>query len=57
MFINQKNCSCKLKKLSHVFDDEVVKNTKFNTLKTKLNNLDQKIPDATTLIHINKKKT
>ena len=26
---------------------------KFNTLKTKVNNLDKKIPDATTLIHIN----
>ena len=36
-----------LKKLSTVVDNEVVKNTKFNTLKTKVNNL------ATTLIHIN----
>ena len=33
--------------------NEVVKNTKFNTLKTKANNLDKRIPDATTLIHIN----
>ena len=31
----------------------VVKNTKFNTLKTKVNNSEMKIPDATTLIHIN----
>ena len=31
----------------------VVKNTKFNTLKTKVNNSETKIPDATTLIHIN----
>ena len=31
---------------------EVVNNTKFNTLKTKVNSLEKKIPDATTLIHI-----
>ena len=36
-----------------VVDNEVVKNTKFNTLKTKVNNLEKKIPDATTIIHIN----
>ena len=41
-----------LKKLSDVVDN-VVKNTKFNTLKTKVNTLGKKIPDATTLIHIN----
>ena len=29
-----------------------MKNTKFNTLKTKVNELDKKIPDGTTLIHI-----
>ena len=34
-------------------DYEVVKNTKFNTLKTKVNNLENKIPDGTTLVHIN----
>ena len=28
-----------------------------NTLKTKVNNLDQKIPDVTTLIHINQYNT
>ena len=33
-------------------DYEVVKNTKFNTLKTKVNNLENKIPDRTTLVHI-----
>ena len=45
-----------LKTLNEVIDNEVVKNTKFNTLKTKLNNLEKKIPDATTLIiHINQK--
>ena len=41
------------KKLSGVVDNEVVKNTKFNTLKTKVNNLENKIPEATILIHIN----
>ena len=40
-----------LKKLSDVVDNEVVKNKKFNTLKTKANKLDKKIPHATTLIH------
>ena len=42
-----------LKKLRDVVDNEVGKNTKLNTLKTKVNNLEKKIPDATTLIHIN----
>ena len=42
-----------LKKLSDVVDNEVVKNTKFNTLKTKVNNVEKKIPDATKLIHVN----
>ena len=42
-----------LKKLSGTVDNEVVKNAKLNTLKTKVNNLLKKIPDAATLIHIN----
>ena len=46
-----------LKNLSDVADNEVVKNTKFNTLKTKVNNLEKKILDATTLIHINQHNT
>ena len=46
-----------LQKLSDVVDNEVVKNTKFNTLKTKVNNLKNKILDATNLIHVNKKNT
>ena len=46
-----------LKKLSDVVANEVVKNTKFNTLKTKVNSLEKKIPDATTLIHINQCNT
>ena len=37
--------------------NKIVKNTKFNTLTTKVNNLDKNIPDATTLIHINQYNT
>ena len=44
-----------LKILSNVVDNGVVKNTKYNTLKT--NYLDKKIPVATTLIHINQYNT
>ena len=40
-----------LKILSDIEDNEVVKNTNFNTLKTKVNNLDKKILGTTTLIH------
>ena len=36
-----------LTKLSDVVDKKVVKSTKVNTLKTKVNNLEKKIPDAT----------
>ena len=46
-----------LKKLNDVEDNEVVKSTLFNTLKTKVNNLEKKIPDATALIHINQYNT
>ena len=42
-----------MKKLSDVVYSEVAKNTKFNTLKTKVNNLENNIPDATTLMYIN----
>ena len=42
-----------LKKLSDLVGNEVVNNTKFNALKTKVNNLEKKISDGTTLIHIN----
>ena len=41
-----------LKKLCDVVDKQVVKNTKFNTLKMKVNKLDKNIPDASSLIHI-----
>ena len=42
-----------LKKLSDVVDNVVAKTKNFNTLKTKVNSLEQKIPDATILIHLN----
>ena len=41
-----------MEKLSDTVDNEVVKHIKFNTLKTKVNNLDKTISDTTTLIHI-----
>ena len=44
-------------KLSDLVDKRVVKNTKFNTLNTKVNNLEKKIPSTTTLIYINQYKT
>ena len=46
-----------LKKLIDLVDNEVVKSTKFNRPKTKVNNLDKKVPDATTLFHINQYST
>ena len=46
-----------LKKLSGVVANEVVKNTKFNTLKTKVNGSEKKIPGVTTLFHISQYKT
>ena len=39
-----KTFSVDLRKISDVVDNEVVKNTKFNKLKTKVNNLEKKIP-------------
>ena len=48
-----KTVPVELKKLSDVVDNEVVKNTKFNTLKAEVNHLDKKITDGTILIHIN----
>ena len=38
------------KKLCGVVDHEVVKNTIFKTLKTKVSNFEKKIPDATAVI-------
>ena len=46
-----------LEKLRYVIESEIVKNTKFNTLKRKVNNLENQIPDATTLIHVNQYNT
>ena len=48
-----KTVSVDLKKLRDVVDNEVVKNAKFNTVKTKVNIVEKKIYDATSLIHIN----
>ena len=45
------------KKLSDVVDNKVVKNRKFIALKAKVNNLEKKIPDETTLININQCNT
>ena len=52
-----KTVSIDWKKLSEVVDNEVIKNTKFNTLKTKANNSEKKISDATILIYINQYNT
>ena len=46
-----------LKILSDSVDNYVAKNTKFNALKTKVNNWENKIPDAATLNHINQYNT
>ena len=46
-----------LKKLSVIVANEVVEKTKFSTLKIKVYSLEKKIPDATTLIHINQYNT
>ena len=42
-----------LKNLNDLIDNEVIKNTKLKTLKRKVNNLENKIPDGTALIHVN----
>ena len=43
-----------LKKFSDVVIKEVVKTTVYNQLNMKINDLERKIPNTTTLIHINK---
>ena len=48
-----KNCSSRIEKLNDAMHNRVVKNKKFNTL----NNLEKKIPPATTLIDINQYNT
>ena len=52
-----KTVTIDLKKLSDVVANEVVKNAKFNTLKTQVNSLEKKLSDATTLIHVNQCNT
>ena len=52
-----KTVAVDLKKLSHIVDNEVAKNPKFNTLKTKVSSFGKKILDATTLIYINQYNT
>ena len=52
-----KTVTVDLKKLSDLVDNEVVKNTKFNTLKAKVSSLKKKIPDRTTLVHMNQCNT
>ena len=42
-----------MKRLSDVVDNEVAKKVNFSALKTKVNELDKKIPDVATLIHLN----
>ena len=46
-----------LNKLSDVTSKEVVKNTKFNKLNTKINDLENAFPHAFTLIQANQYKT
>ena len=51
------NISVDLNKLHALVSKKVVKNIKFNKLDTKVNNLENKNPDATTLITINQCST
>ena len=55
--VGKKTFSVGSKKLSDVVNNEVIKNRKYNTLKTKINSLEKTIPDATTLAHINQYNT
>ena len=45
------------KMLSDVIENEIVKKTKFSTISAKVNILENKISDATTLVHINQYNT
>ena len=53
--VNLKNVPTNLK--NDLMRKEVVKNTTFNKLNTKVNSLENNIPAATTLIHINQYST
>ena len=48
-----KTVPVKLKKLNDIADNEFAKKVIFNTIKTKVNSLENNILDATNLIHIN----
>ena len=52
-----KTVPVELKQLSDVVDKQVVKNRKFNTLNTKVNNLEKKGSYASTLIQTNQYNT
>ena len=52
-----KTVTIDLKKLIDMVDDQVVKKTKFNILKTKVNKLDKNISDTTVLILISQYNT
>ena len=56
-FSKLKTIPVEFKKLSDVINKQVVKNTEFNTLKTKVNKFEKEIPNSTSLIHINQYNT
>ena len=55
--VNLKTVPVNLKKLSDVVDNEVVKNSKFNTQNTKVNGLEKKISNPTSIVYINQYNT
>ena len=55
--VTWKTVSVDLKRLCDVVDNDVFKKTKFKTLKTKVNKINKKILDATTLADINQSNT
>ena len=46
-----------MKKLSDIASKNVVKKTVYSKLNTKVSNLENRIPDATTLMYINQHNT
>ena len=52
-----KTAPVNLKKLNDEVSKEVVKNTKFNELNTRVNNIENEIPGASTLIQTNQYNT
>ena len=55
--VNLRTVAVNLKKLSDVVDNEAVQYSKFNTLNTKVNGLEKKIYDATSIVYINQYNT